>query len=73
MKLDDFLISVGLRAKVLKALGLSLIALVSVWDLFLIGMRGFLEWRIAPGGILLIWFSIGLIFLAWRVDKYLRG
>lgn len=49
--------------------GLYIIALVSIWDFVVLGLRGFFEYRIGWIGIVAIWIGIALIVASKRLDK----
>ena len=52
-----------------EAVGLFIVGFVSAYDLLMQGVRGFLEWRIAPLGIVAIWLGVILIVASKHLDK----
>ena len=49
--------------------GLALISLVTVWDVMMTGLRGFMEYSIGYKGIVLIWVGVALIFKGHRIER----
>ncbi len=62
---DKLLFFVGMYGRLI---GVSMIALVSVWDILLFGIRGFYQYSIGYKGIAVIWAALVLILSA----KYLQ-
>ena len=52
-----------------EAWGLALILVVSVWDLLILGLRSFMEYRIGILGIVAIWIGVVLIVMSKHIDK----
>ena len=55
------------------AAGLSIIIIVTVYDIFRFGMLRFRDYGISYKGILLIWIGVGLIVMSKRADKMCNG
>ena len=49
--------------------GLTLISLVTLWDVISFGYRGFFEYAIGWRGICLIWIGVALIAKGHRIEK----
>lgn len=56
-----------------RKIGYSLIALVSLWDLFYTGIRGFYEYSISYKGVVAIWIGLLIIILSFKAEKELGG
>lgn len=66
---DDLIIAFGIWGEVL---GLILIALVTLWDIFISGARGFMQYSICWKGIILIWLGIGLVVASKHTKRWLN-
>ena len=64
--MDNVLYYIGVWGE---AWGLVLIIAVSVWDLLILGLRSFMEYRIGILGIVAIWIGVVLIVMSKHIDK----
>ena len=59
----------GVIGKYGRKAGLSMVTLVTVWDVMMTGLRGFMEYSIGYKGIVLIWVGVALIFKGHRIER----
>lgn len=63
---DGILFWIGLYGE---AAGLTLVGLVSIWDMFMLGFRKFYSFNIGFKGIVIIWLAVILICLSKHLDR----
>lgn len=63
---DRLLFAIGVWGE---GVGIILITIVSVWDLLILGLRSFMEYRIGIAGIVAIWIGVLLIVASKHLDS----
>ena len=70
---QDKILSIAIFSEELIAAGLSIIIIVTVYDILRLGWLGFRDYGISYRGIILIWLGVGLIVMSKKADKYVNG
>lgn len=66
---NKLLLLVGVTGE---GIGIAIIALTSLWDIFYMGVRGFMEYSIGLTGIFAIWIGLAFIVISKRIDRMTR-